>query len=160
MAQSDDGVRQVRLRCPETERWRTYRLDTALEVSVVQRLNDLAFVHGAEIVSMCAGHEEPPVGILDLPATLGERSFAEVRFAVFFPSWHRLAAQQARTASSCSREQAPVRTRSSRPSTSPTLIEGPGCRGNAATGDRWSPCDMLGQRSRRRPWPKSGGTAS
>jgi len=64
------------------------------------------------------------------------------------------------SASSCSREQAPVRTRSSRPSTNPTLIEGPGCRGNANTGDRWSPCDMLGQRPRRRPWPKSGGTAS
>ena len=81
---------------PETKRWRTYQLDTALEVALVQRLNDLAFIHGAEIVSMCAGHEEPPGGAPDLPATLGERSFAEVRFAVFFPSWHRLAAQQAR----------------------------------------------------------------
>lgn len=96
MASSNDGVRQVRLRCPETKRWRTYELDAALEVAVVQRLNDIAFVHGAEIVSTCAGHGESPGSVLALPAHLGERSFAEVRFAVFFPSWHRLAAQQAR----------------------------------------------------------------
>lgn len=96
MALSNDGVRQVRLLCPETKRWRTYELDVGLEVALVQRLNDLAFVHGAEIVSMCTGHGEPPGGALVLPTALGERSFAEVRFAAFFPSWHRLAAQQAR----------------------------------------------------------------
>jgi hypothetical protein len=96
MALPNDGVRHVRLRCPETKRWRTYELDATLEVALVQHLNDLAFVHGAEIVSTCAGHGDGPNDSLVLPTMLGEHSFAEVRFAIFFPSWHRLAAQQAR----------------------------------------------------------------
>lgn len=90
-----DGVYHARLRCPETNRWRIYELDAALDVALVQRLNDLAFVYGTEIVSLCAGHDDPPDGVLVLPAIL-ERSFAEARFAIFFPSWDRLAAQQAR----------------------------------------------------------------
>jgi hypothetical protein len=96
MALPNDGVRQVRLRCPETKRWRIYELDATLEVAFVQRLNDLAFLHGAEIVSMCAGHGDSPSDGLVLPTTLGEHSFAEVRFAIFFPSWDRLTAQRAR----------------------------------------------------------------
>ena len=89
MDRSHDRVRQVRLRCPETKRWRTYELDAELDVALVQRLNDHAFAHGAQIVSTCVGHAQTPDGYL-------ECSFAEVRFATFFPSWDRLAAQQAR----------------------------------------------------------------
>ena len=92
MAFHDDGVCHVRLLCPETKRWRIYELDTALDAALMQRLNDLAFVYGAEIVSTCAGHGDRP----DDPVIDGEGLFAEVRFAIFYPSAHRLAAQQAR----------------------------------------------------------------
>ena len=96
MASSDDGVRHVRLRSPETKRWRTCELDAELDVALVQRLNDLAFVHGSEVVSTCAGHRDRPGGGPACPEIDMERAFAEVRFAIFFPSWDRLAAQQAR----------------------------------------------------------------
>jgi hypothetical protein len=96
MAVPDDGMRHVRLRCPETNRWRTYELDAALDAALVQRLNDLAFLHGAEIVSTCAGHEVRPGCGPGHPEIGGERAFAEVRFAIFYPSRRRLAAQQAR----------------------------------------------------------------
>lgn len=96
MALPNYVVRQVRLHCAETKRWRTYEVDASLDVALVQRLNDLAFVHGVEIVSTCAGHGDNHTGGLIHPTTIGEDSFAEVRFAIFFPSWNRLASQQAR----------------------------------------------------------------
>ena len=91
-----EGVLQVRLLCPETKRWRTYEVDAALDLTLVQHLNDLAFAHGAEVVSLCAGHEVRDPGGEAGVAIDGERAFAEARFAIFFPSRQRLAAQQAR----------------------------------------------------------------
>jgi len=91
----DEGVRQVRLLCPETKRWRTYEVDAALDVALVQRLNDLAFAYGAEIVSLCAGHRGRALRDGGF-AFEDERSCAEVRVAIFFPRRQRLAAQQAR----------------------------------------------------------------
>ena len=96
MALPNDGVRQVRLRSPETKRWRIYELDAAIQEALAQRLNDLAFLHGAMIVSMCAGHGDSPGGDPKRPALGDEGAFADVRFAIFYPRWDRLAAQQAR----------------------------------------------------------------
>ncbi|MGC4115602.1 MAG: hypothetical protein QM765_13555 [Myxococcales bacterium] len=60
-----------------------------LELAVVQRLNDLAFEHGTQVVSVCAGHAAD--------ATFDDEGlYADVRFAIFYPRWDRLAAQQAR----------------------------------------------------------------
>lgn len=96
MALPNDGVRQVRLRNPETKRWRIYELDAELEETLAQRLNDVAFLHGAMIVSMCAGHGDSLGGDPRRRAPGDESAFAEVRFAIFYPRWDRLAAQQAR----------------------------------------------------------------
>jgi hypothetical protein len=92
MNSTENGVRLVRLRFAETKAWRTYELDAALDPVLMQRLNDLAFTHGTEIVSTCAGHD---ASRRDLAFRDGF-AFAEVRFAIFFPSSNRLAAQQAR----------------------------------------------------------------
>ncbi len=88
----DDGKRRVRLRCPQTRQWRIHELDVMLDASLVQRLNDLAFVFGTEVVSVCAGHRSETGD----PEIDTERGSADVRFAIFFPSRDRLAAQQAR----------------------------------------------------------------
>jgi hypothetical protein len=70
-------------------------MDAALDVALVQQLNDLAFAYGAEIVSLCAGHRGRALRDGGF-AFEDERSCAEVRFAIFFPTRQRLAAQQAR----------------------------------------------------------------
>ena len=88
-------VRHVRLRSAETKGWRTYELDAALDPVLMQPLNDLALVHGTEIVSTCTGHGDDDASRGD-PATCYGFAFAEVRSAIFFPSSNRLAAQQAR----------------------------------------------------------------
>jgi len=95
MAEFGGGERLVRLRCPETKRWRIYPLDEALDPELVQRLNDLAFLHGAEIVSTCAGHGSPGEDPDD-DGLYAERAFAHVRFAIFHPGGRRLEGQQAR----------------------------------------------------------------
>ena len=95
MTPTEDGVRHVRLRSAETKGWRTYELDAALDPVLMQRLNDLAFVHGVEIVSTCAGHGEGE-SIPGCWVTSAGIAVAEVRFAIFHPSSNRLAAQQAR----------------------------------------------------------------
>ena len=88
-----NDVQLARLLSPETRRLRTYELDAALDVALVQRLNDLAFLFGTQIVSVCAGHRDGCRRAFDFAL---ERSFAEVRFAIFFGTLDRLAAQQAR----------------------------------------------------------------
>jgi hypothetical protein len=95
MALPDKDMRQVRIRCPETRRWRVYELDPALDVELVQRLNDIAFLHGAEVVSTCEGHDNCSCSDSD-PKFYYDRAFANVRFAIFFRSRDRLLAQQAR----------------------------------------------------------------
>jgi hypothetical protein len=95
MNSTENGVRLVRLRFAETKSWRTYELDAALDPVLMQRLNDLAFAHGTEIVSTCAGHGDDDASRGD-PTTRYGFAFAEVRFAIFFPSSNRLAAQQTR----------------------------------------------------------------
>jgi hypothetical protein len=95
MTPTENGVRHVRLRSAETKGWRTYELDAALDPALMQRLNDLAFVHGVEIVSTCSGHGDSDAS-RGHPATRDGFAFAEVRFAIFYPSSNRLAAQQAR----------------------------------------------------------------
>lgn len=85
--------REVRLRIPATKRWRTVSVDASLEPEIVQRLNDVAFAFGAEVVSTCAGHEE---GAAFADGYVDDLAFAELRFAVFFSSWDRLGAQRAR----------------------------------------------------------------
>jgi hypothetical protein len=86
-----EGERRIKLWSAETKRWRTYDVDADLVPEILQRLNDLAFVRGVEIVSTCAGHDvgEHPHPIVE------QRAFAEVRFAIFFPSSLRLEAQRA-----------------------------------------------------------------
>ena len=56
MTPTENGVRHVRLRSPDQNRWRTCESDAALDPVLMQRLNDLAFARGTEIVSTCAGH--------------------------------------------------------------------------------------------------------
>ncbi len=95
MLSTENGVRHVRLRSAETKGWRTYELDAELDPVLMQRLNDLAFVHGVEIVSTCAGHGDSDASRGN-PAFRDGFAFAEVRFAIFYPSSNRLGAQQAR----------------------------------------------------------------
>ncbi len=89
-------VRDMRLRDPATKRWRTIEVDAALDDAVIQRLNDLAFVHGTEVVSTCAGHAIVGDQVANDLDRLNQTAFAHVRFAIFYRSWNRLAAQQAR----------------------------------------------------------------
>lgn len=92
---TNGGVCHVRLRSAATKHWRTYELDAALDPMLMQRLNDIAFLYGTEIVSVCAGHGigDPDPGFA--PSYI-ERPFADVRFAIYYSSSDRLAAQQAR----------------------------------------------------------------
>lgn len=85
--------RRIRIRSAETKRWRTYDVDEDLDPDVLQRINDLAFVHGVQVVSTCAGHPEGRYGHPTLDRPLG---FADVRFGVFYPSVMPLDAQRAR----------------------------------------------------------------
>ncbi len=89
-----DGDRRVRLRSAETKRWRTYDVDADLDPGILQRLNDLAFLYGVEIVSTCAGHDAGWDGNED-DVFAKQASFAEVRFTAFYPYGLRLEAQRA-----------------------------------------------------------------
>lgn len=83
----------IRLKSAETGRWRTYDLDTELDPTIMQQLNDLAFLYGVEIVSTCAGHDFDSDDDVD-----ENRPFAEIRFSALYPQCLRLEAQRARLA--------------------------------------------------------------
>lgn len=88
----EPSQRHVRILSPDTRRWRTYDVDEELDVATVQRLNDVAFLYGVELISICAGHKRR-YGIAALDP---EYWFADVRFSVFYPISRRLAGRQAR----------------------------------------------------------------
>ena len=87
--------RRIRLRSPETKRLRTYDVDEELDPTLLQLLNDLAFLYGVEIVSTCAGHDTGWDG--DEDDVFGmQASFAEIRFSALYPRSLRLEAQRAK----------------------------------------------------------------
>lgn len=88
----EPGQRRIRILSPETRRWRMYDVDETLDVAVLQRLNDLAFLYGVELISTCAGHARR-YGIAALDP---EYWFANVRFGVFSPVSRKLEGQQGR----------------------------------------------------------------
>lgn len=88
----EPAQRRVRILSPETRRWRTYEVDEDLDTAILQRLNDVAFLYGVELISTCAGHERR-YGIAALDP---EYWHADVRFSVFYPISRSLEGQQAR----------------------------------------------------------------
>jgi len=95
MREPKQGERRIRLRCPETRRLRTYDVDEELDPDILQRLNDLAFLYGVEIVSTCVGHDTGWDGDED-DVFAKQASFAEIRFSALYPQSLRLDAQRAR----------------------------------------------------------------
>lgn len=89
---AEPGQHRVRILSPATRRWRTYDVDEDLDAAVLQRLNDLAFLYGVEVISTCAGHERRyGLAVLD-----PEYWHADIRLGVFYPISRRLEGQQAR----------------------------------------------------------------
>lgn len=83
------GARRIQIRSPETKRSYTFDVDADLDPNVLQRLNDLAFAYGFEIVSTCAGHGAQVDDDL-------VRSFAEIRFNAFYERTPRIGARRLR----------------------------------------------------------------
>lgn len=88
----EPGQQRIRIRYPETRRWRTYDVDESLDPTLLQRLNDAAFLHGLEVVSTCAGHERR----YGIPVIDREYLVADARLGVFYPVARRFEEQRAR----------------------------------------------------------------
>ena len=94
--------REVWMRSPETGRKRKYRIDHVLDPVVIDAINVLAFAQGLEVCYTCAGHGElepwqrgdPAFALADYRNEQDHR-FAQVRFAIKFPSECRLEARGA-----------------------------------------------------------------